>query len=202
MDGDDSTRGTMFRLRMERATMGLSLVLLLLTTLLDVAVSFSGTNNHPCRGHPFRILSTTATTSTTTTTTTTSLSSSSSRNKSAWGDWSAKTGDSALRQVQFLASKVAESTASGQKFGKMVGKRGPKSVRGTGRVVFNNPEFNRGIIVPDEESPSMSDEASILNPSLEIKVNSKREEQVWTALANLELDSKFDWRDMLYWTIG
>ena len=103
---------------------------------------------------------------------------------SPWSDWSAKTGDSALRQVQFLASKVAESTAAAEEE-KFVGKQGPKSVRGIGGVVYNNPEFNRGVLRNEE-----GDGTSILNPTLEISMNAKREEQVWTALANLELDSK------------
>jgi hypothetical protein len=142
------------------------LIVLLLATAIDVALSFSGNRlSNQCRRIP-----------------TTHLASS----QSSWSEWSAKTGDSALRQVQFLASKVAESTAAGEKKGKVVGKRGRRSVRGTGGVVYNNPEFNRGPLGDADES----DESSILNPSLEIKVNSKREEQVWTALANLELDSK------------
>lgn len=101
-------------------------------------------------------------------------------------DWSGKTGDTALRQVQFLASKVAESTAGAEeKKSKFVGKRGPTSVRGIGGLVYNNPEFNRG--VRNEETTA---ESSILSPNLEISTSAKREEQVWTALANLELDSK------------
>jgi hypothetical protein len=147
--------------------MGFPRAFVLLITVLDVAVSFSG--NHP--SDQLRRIPTTRLTST----------------QSSWNDWSAKTGDSALRQVQNLASKVAESTAAGEKVGKVVSKRGRKSVRGTGGVVYNNPEFNRGVLGDDE-----SGESSILNPSLEIKVDSKREEQVWAALANLELDSKFD----------
>lgn len=103
---------------------------------------------------------------------------------SAFSEWSAKTGDSALRQVQFLASKVAESTAAGEEE-KFVGKQGPKSVQGIGGVVYNNPEYNRGVVKYDNEGGT-----SILNPTLEISMNAKREEQVWTALANLELDSK------------
>ena len=143
------------------------LLCLLLARLLDVSESFSG--NHLL--DEFRRIPTTRLT----------------RQKLSWSDWSAEAGDSALRQVQFLASKVAESTAAGEKVGKVVGKRGPKSVRGTGGVVYNNPEFNRGVLLDNE-----SGESSILNPNLEIKVNSKREEQVWIALANLELDSKLD----------
>ena len=102
-------------------------------------------------------------------------------------DWSGKTGDSALRQVQFLASKVAESTAAGEQTSRYIDKAGSKFVRGTGGVVYNNPEFNRGMGSNDGES------SSTLNPNMEIKLNSKREDQVWTALANLELDSKFSW---------
>lgn len=111
-----------------------------------------------------------------------------SNSASPLGEWSAKTGNTALRQVQFLASKVAESTAAAEDKGtKFVGKNGPKSVRGIGGVVYNNPEFNRGVLSGDEASSSGN---SILSPSLEISTSAKREEQVWTALANLELDSK------------
>lgn len=137
------------------------LLLLLHATTLDLAVSFVG--NSPAESFQ-RIQDT--------------------HLKSSFSDWSSRTGDSALRQVQFLASKVAESTAAGEKAGKVVGKSGPKSVRGTGGVVYNNPEFNRGVLLDNEKS----DGDFILNPNLEIRVNSKREEQVWTALANLELD--------------
>lgn len=144
------------------------LLLLLHATTLDLAVSFVG--NSPAESFQ-RIQDT--------------------HLKSSFSDWSSRTGDSALRQVQFLASKVAESTAAGEKAGKVVGKSGPKSVRGTGGVVYNNPEFNRGVLLDNEKS----DGDFILNPNLEIRVNSKREEQVWTALANLELDSKFCMHD-------
>ncbi len=103
-------------------------------------------------------------------------------------DWSAKTGESALRQVQFLASKVAETTAAADDeklVEKFVGKGGSKSVRGIGGVLYNNPEYNRSVMRNEEGESS-----SLLDPTLEISMNAKREEQVWTALANLELDSK------------
>lgn len=98
-------------------------------------------------------------------------------------DWSSKAGDSALRQVQFLASKVAESTAAADG-NKIITKDASKTVRGIGGVVYNNPEYNKNMDQNYEVT-------SILNPNMEISTSAKREDQVWMALANLELDSKF-----------
>ena len=94
--------------------------------------------------------------------------------------WSGKRGESMLQQVQYMASKVAESTAAADKR-KKISKSDSKSVAGTGGVVYNNIKYNRGAPITPGES---------LTPNLELSANSKREEQVWTALANLELDSK------------
>jgi len=126
---------------------------------------------------------------------------------SEWSDWSSRAGDSALRQVQMLASKVAESTAaSEEKSGiprssrrkrrsKSSATTSSKMVGGIGGVVFNNPEYNRNM---DENTAGgaiykrmQTDNESILNPDLEVLAGGKREDQVWVALANLELDSKF-----------
>jgi hypothetical protein len=102
-------------------------------------------------------------------------------------DWIGKTGDTALRQVQFLASKVAESTAAAEGgYSKIVNRDDCKDVSGTGGLLYNNPKYNTQLAIG---GPAKA--AALLQPSLEISSNSKREEQVWAALANLELDSKF-----------
>lgn len=76
-----------------------------------------------------------------------------------------------------------------------VGKAASKYVQGTGGVVYNNPEYNSGM------SREQTADSSILRPNLEIESNAKREEQVWTALANLELDSKlFNSSQSTAWT--
>ena len=92
-------------------------------------------------------------------------------------DWSSRAGDSALQQVQYLASKVAESTGDDKTVAPS------KSVAGTGGVVYNNVKYNKGA--------AASKSSSELKPDMALSPNSKREEQVWTALANLELDSKY-----------
>lgn len=87
-------------------------------------------------------------------------------------DWSEEAGNNALRSVQRLASKVAESTAAGD--GDGLGN--VQHVAGTGGEVFS------------KESKRARDKSSILRPALEVTPRSKRQEQVWSALANLELD--------------
>jgi hypothetical protein len=87
-------------------------------------------------------------------------------------DWSEAAGNSALRRVQSLASKVAESTASADEENIEI----PQHVAGTGGEVFS------------KESKRVRDKSSILRPALEVTPRSKRQEQVWSALANLELD--------------
>lgn len=87
-------------------------------------------------------------------------------------EWSEAAGNNALRQVQSLASKVAESTAAGDEEDVEM----PDHVAGTGGGVFNN------------ESKRARDKSSILRPTSEVTRRSKRQEQVWSALANLELD--------------
>lgn len=103
------------------------------------------------------------------------------RDPDVLSSWSAKAGESALQQVTFLASKVAESTD--EKGGTSLNTGGQVNVAGTGGVVYNNPEFNKGV-------QKSGDKSTILQPALEVSPRSKRQEQVWTALANLELDSK------------
>ena len=95
--------------------------------------------------------------------------------------WSGATGDSALRQVEYLASKVAESTAAAE--GRKKTKPDSKSVTGTGGRVYSKVKYNGGA--------SKAQSSVILQPDAQgISRNSKQEEQVWTSLANLELDSK------------
>jgi hypothetical protein len=92
-------------------------------------------------------------------------------------DWSEEAGINALRQVQTLASKVAESTD-----GNVVsdGTTEYSAVAGEGGTVFSK--------ISREARGNTG--GSILRPNLEVSPKSKRQEQVWSALANLELDSK------------
>jgi hypothetical protein len=102
-------------------------------------------------------------------------------------DWIGQTGETALRQVQFLASKVAESTSAAEgRDSKTINRDDCKEVSGTGGLVYNNAQWNTQLA-----TGGPANTAAVLPPSLEISPNSKREEQVWAALANLELDSKF-----------
>ena len=140
-----------------RNTSSLFKIILLSCYALDRVSSFCGKESFPRRRHENVALSSPTVLT--------------SYRSPVLSEWSAKSGDTALRQVQFLASRF-------------VGIAEPKSVQGTGGMVYNNPEFNRGVLQNGEER------ASILSPNLEISTNAKREEQVWTALANLELDSK------------
>jgi hypothetical protein len=101
-------------------------------------------------------------------------------------DWSLRAGDSALRQVQRLASKVAESTAAAEEESTMtrntkLTKGADKMVQGIGGAVYNNPEFNRNM---DEN------EGTVMNTNIDEGSGTKRQDQVWVALANLELDSE------------
>ncbi|CAJ1954676.1 unnamed protein product [Cylindrotheca closterium] len=97
---------------------------------------------------------------------------------SSLSDWSEQTGESALRQVQRMASKVAESKDVGyadvrdQDY-----ENSPKNVAGTGGDVFKQ----RSKQVLDQQS-------SVLRPNYQLSSRNKREEQVWSALKNLELD--------------
>jgi hypothetical protein len=82
-----------------------------------------------------------------------------------------KLGDSALQQVQQLASSVAESTAAAS-----VDR--PNNVEGIGGPVYANGQYSSyGLMTP---YPSSS--VAARTPELP-------SEQVWRALANLERDS-------------
>ena len=115
---------------------------------------------------------------------------------SGLSDWSSRAGDSALRQVQFLASQVAASTAASEGDRRIArnkkSKKGTsKAVQGIGGVVFNNPEYNRNMENMELSSRLMDDtDTGILNSNEELRTGDKREDQVWVALANLEVDSK------------
>lgn len=101
--------------------------------------------------------------------------------------FSEQTGETALRQVQFLASKVAESTAvaEGESRKKNISKSDSKEISGIGGVVYNNVNFNKKMA-----GSTAPIRPSILDPDLQVSTSAKREDQVWAALANLELDSK------------
>lgn len=94
-------------------------------------------------------------------------------------DWSEKLGENALLQVKYLASKVAESTAESEEY--EATQKDSMKVAGTGGVLFNNANFNQS------KQKTGSD---LLRPDFEISSNAKREDQVWKALANLEVDSE------------
>jgi hypothetical protein len=131
------------------------------------------------------------------------------------GTWPSAAGATALRQVQFLASKVSESTDAmdeskfslamrrqnrmqssnlGGKNNSMTKRRQrierekAKKERnsldpvGEGGGVFNSEKYN--------EVAKKADKAKLKRSDLEVSSSDRREEQVWTALANLELDSK------------
>ena len=104
-------------------------------------------------------------------------------NKPRLSAWTEFAGDNALRQVTFLASKVAESTAAAEVGGTQIYDE-CVNVAGTGGVVYNNANFNKGV-------QNLGRTSNIPRPNTQVTSNSKREDQVWTALANLELDSKF-----------
>lgn len=126
--------------------------------------------------------------------------------------WPGEAGATALRQVQFLASKASESadamaesqyslatrrrnrmqstnnsgSRSTDNFRappRQQNRRRRKSIdpKGEGGGVFNNAEYN-----------TVAKEAKVnklKRSDLEVSSTDRREEQVWTALANLELDS-------------
>ena len=82
-----------------------------------------------------------------------------------------KLGDSALQQVQKLASSVAESTAAAS-----VDR--PNNVEGIGGPVYANGQYSSyGLMTPYPSS------------SVAIRATELQSEQVWKALANLERDS-------------
>ena len=108
-------------------------------------------------------------------------------------DWSMTAGDTALRQVQFLASKVAESTETavettrGETMLESVKTRLRVGSKRSSTGVFNNAEYNDYT----EKQPTSQQQQSMPNSRRsrpQVSSNSKRDEQVWAALSNLELD--------------
>ncbi len=108
-------------------------------------------------------------------------------------DWSMTAGDTALRQVQFLASKVAESTETavettrGETMLESVKTRLRVGTKRSSTGVFNNAEYNE---YTEKQSTSQQQQAmsNSRRSRPQVSSNSKRDEQVWAALSNLELD--------------
>jgi hypothetical protein len=158
--------------------------------------------------------------------------------------WPGFAGETALRQVQAIASKVSESTDAAdeskysldtrlrrtgvttvpfnarssdndngagvsrsssngpvRRFKRRIQRAGKKQNGG----VFNNAEYNMMARKDSDNSNSYSvvddDKSSVSRPK-EVSSSSKREEQVWTALANLELDSKYYYYMPKVWSAG
>jgi len=91
---------------------------------------------------------------------------------SSLSKWSEQAGETVLRQVQTMASTVAEDTDSVEEFDENL----PNRIAGTGGDVFS------------KRSKRVRDRSSLLRPKLELSSKNKRQEQVWSALRNLELD--------------
>jgi hypothetical protein len=112
-------------------------------------------------------------------------------------------GDTALRQVQFLASKVSESTETsveanqgesmlGGLKNRIFGGNPTTKRRRSNTGVFDNAEYNEYTTTASQQ-PSNSQNQSQNNGRLsqkrqKVSSSSKRDEQVWAALSNLELD--------------
>lgn len=112
--------------------------------------------------------------------------------------WSMTAGDTALRQVQFLASKVAQSTETAVDkndvgegmFGDLRSKLFKQTTkRNRSADVFNNAEYNE--YTEKQQSEQKAPNTSLQNTRKvrpQVSSSSKRDEQVWAALSNLELD--------------
>lgn len=99
------------------------------------------------------------------------------RRMSSLTKWSEQAGETALRQVQAMASKVAEDAEiKDVDVWDQVDKNIPKNTAGTGGDVFS------------KRTKQARDRSSLLHPNLQLSSRNKREEQVWSALRNLELD--------------
>jgi hypothetical protein len=130
--------------------------------------------------------------------------------------WSGTAGATALHQVQFLASTASESTSAMDESQFSLAARQRKRMRRSSEQRTGNNRFPPQSATEDRESPPDSNskpagesggvfnnaeynflarengsDRSLQRPNSEILSMSKREEQVWTALANLEIDSKF-----------
>jgi hypothetical protein len=106
-------------------------------------------------------------------------------NQNPYSEFSGLAGESALQQVQFLASKVAESTAAAERGTKRktVSKDDSRFVRGTGGTIFNGRRLGGGKVMNKNNKND--------NTLLQVSSDSTNSDQVWTALANLELDSTY-----------
>lgn len=120
-------------------------------------------------------------------------------------------GTSALDNVRMLASNLAESTGGSRttsdksaggylrRAKAKISKSDSKSPRGTGGLVYNNEQYNTN--TKDEMEQAVTKSPTKLSSTaeteivadLEVSPSSNKEEQVWTALANLELDSMLFW---------
>ena len=122
---------------------------------------------------------------------------------------SERAGNAALDNVQMLASKVAESTGGSRTISSnsprgylrqskaRISKSDSATPGGTGGLVYNNKQYNtvtKEEAVGQSTAPSTAQkpkESSSIAADLQVSPSSNKEDQVWTALANLELDSKF-----------
>jgi hypothetical protein len=106
-------------------------------------------------------------------------------------DWSGRTGDKALSQVQFLASQVAGSTPTGgsRNTRKKRKRASTNSAAGTGGDAFAGYRYNGGAPVKSSRVP----DPSAISQS-KMSSSSNQEEQVWNSLANLEFDSEWHTR--------
>ena len=111
--------------------------------------------------------------------------------------WSMTAGDTALRQVQFLASKVAQSTETAVDkndvgegmFGDLRSRLFKQTTKRTRSAdVFNNAEYNGYTEKQQSEKKSLSSLQNTRKVRPQVSSSSKRDEQVWAALSNLELD--------------
>jgi hypothetical protein len=93
--------------------------------------------------------------------------------------WTQAMGESALKHVQNLASRVAESNAAG-----MSDMNGP--IIRTTTLEKDTTNNVKGI-----GGPVMTTEVTKTTPT-PLQPPTLREQQVWTALANLERDSKYE----------
>ncbi|VEU35918.1 unnamed protein product [Pseudo-nitzschia multistriata] len=111
--------------------------------------------------------------------------------------WSGTAGDTALRQVQFLAARVSESTETsvekhdGDSMLSSLAARvveripgSPSSKRRSNKGVFDNSQYNQ--YKKGNEAPVNTPQRK--NTRSKVSSNSKRNEQVWAALSNLEQD--------------
>ena len=121
---------------------------------------------------------------------------------------SERAGNAALDNVQMLASKVAESTGGSRTISSnsprgylrqakaRISKSDSATPGGTGGLVYNNKQYSTinkeegGQSTAASAAPTTKESSSVA-ADLQVSPSSNKEDQVWTALANLELDSTF-----------